>query len=289
MVSTKLKFKFSLLLSLIAAATAQAVYAADKLCSSDDEVDVVEEHVGDTYRLMLKPPQTLEATINIDLTLKNMTAVPGTHFKYYVDGFHHSYNQPVEVARFSAGTDGGAYNYDWNYQWEAGVPGAKPDYKYVYALPFRRGEHYRINQGYFGTYSHQRGTASEYALDFDLPENTPVCAAREGVVILSLGTNTLGGGDKKYENCGNLVMVKHSDGTYASYFHLRPGGNIAKIGQRVRKGDVIGMSGHTGFADQPHLHFIVSVTIDGKTNKSIPTAFQTDRGIVPQLKEGETY
>ncbi|MFN8552463.1 MAG: M23 family metallopeptidase [Candidatus Obscuribacterales bacterium] len=262
-----------------------------KLCTQGDTVHCHQEKVGEIGRVILDPPQILESTVtfDLDLDLDNTTATKPAHFNYFVDGLHYSYKQPIEIVRFSQKNTGTPFHYNWKYHWVLGLPGGRHDATYVYALPYRKGEHYKVSQGYFGNFSHQKGTNYEYAIDFVMPEGTPVCAARDGIVIGSYGDSTVGGNDKKYEFCANVVSVKHSDGSYARYVHLQPHGNLARVGQVVRKGDQIGLSGKTGFADRPHLHFCVTTPIDGYKEKSHPVVFATEKGNLGSLTQGETY
>jgi murein DD-endopeptidase MepM/ murein hydrolase activator NlpD len=53
------------------------------------------------------------------------------------------------------------------------------------------------------------------------------------------------------------------------YAHLQEGGVLVRIGQRVRAGQQIGLSGNTGFTTGPHLHFVVQVN-RGMRLESIP-------------------
>jgi murein DD-endopeptidase MepM/ murein hydrolase activator NlpD len=53
---------------------------------------------------------------------------------------------------------------------------------------------------------------------------------------------------------GNYVAIRIGDGRYAFYEHLAPGVRV-RVGQRVRRGEVIGSLGATGHVTQPHLHF----------------------------------
>lgn len=261
---------------------------APKLCTQDHLIHVHQEKVGETDLLVLEPPQILEGTISVELDLENMTASRPSHFVYRVDGLQHSFRQPVELVRFSQKAPG-SFHYKWKYHWVLGLPGGRHDANYVYALPYRKGESHTVSQSYFGTFSHQRGTPYEYAVDFLMPEGTPVCAAREGIVIGSYGDSTVGGNDRKYEFCGNVVSIKHADGSYARYVHLQPHGNLVRVGQVVRKGDRIGLSGMTGFTDRPHLHFFVTMPVDGYIEKSVPVIFATAQGNLGELKQGETY
>jgi murein DD-endopeptidase MepM/ murein hydrolase activator NlpD len=57
---------------------------------------------------------------------------------------------------------------------------------------------------------------------------------------------------------GNHVMIKLADRQYAVYGHMIPGSIKVKVGDIVKKGDVLGKLGNTGRSDVPHLHFQIS-------------------------------
>jgi len=83
--------------------------------------------------------------------------------------------------------------------------------------------------------------------DLRSPMGNPVKAAADGVVILV--------GDHYY--AGNSVYIDHGNGMVTMYFHLsKP---IVKEGDKVQRGQAIGLSGMSGRATGPHLHFSVSV------------------------------
>ena len=52
-------------------------------------------------------------------------------------------------------------------------------------------------------------------------------------------------------------MMKHTDGTFGTYWHLQKNGISVKIGDHVSRGDVIAQSDNTGNSSTPHLHFDV--------------------------------
>jgi hypothetical protein len=56
---------------------------------------------------------------------------------------------------------------------------------------------------------------------------------------------------------GNRVIEDLGHGRYALYAHLQPGSVRPRVGDRVRRGDVLGLVGNTGNSDAPHLHFHV--------------------------------
>ncbi|MDQ3098395.1 MAG: M23 family metallopeptidase [bacterium] len=77
----------------------------------------------------------------------------------------------------------------------------------------------------------------------------PVVAADGGEVIVSGWTDNTG--------YGNRVMIKHPNGMVTLYGHLQSNSNKVKSGDKVSKGQVIGLRGSTGRSTGPHLHFEV--------------------------------
>jgi murein DD-endopeptidase MepM/ murein hydrolase activator NlpD len=125
-----------------------------------------------------------------------------------------------------------------------------PDTTYQYCLPYPAKQAYRVSQGYFGGFSHQR----RYALDFEMPEGTQVCAIRDGEVVAIKQDSKRGGVKNRFLDLGNYICIHHSDGTIANYHHLQKNGVLVKLGQKVKRGQVIGLSGNTGLSTGPHLH-----------------------------------
>jgi murein DD-endopeptidase MepM/ murein hydrolase activator NlpD len=70
---------------------------------------------------------------------------------------------------------------------------------------------------------------------------------------------------------------------------LKKGGVKVHPGQIVKTGDVIALSGSTGFSSGPHLHFCVFMTKNGRERVSIPTKFRIADGEAVTLAEGKSY
>ena len=151
-----------------------------------------------------------------------------------------------------------------------GLPGdpASIPTDYEYRLPFDYA-HVRVDQGPGGSFSHN-DPQNLYAVDFALAEGTPILAVREGVVMqVESDFEKAGLNREKYGGRANFIRIVHDDGSMAVYAHLKPEGVQVRTGQRVRKGQRIGLSGNTGFSTAPHLHFVLQVN-RGMRLESIP-------------------
>ena len=150
-----------------------------------------------------------------------------------------------------------------------GTPNARPrDVEYGYPLQTAA---LRIQQAWGGGFSHA-DAENRHAVDFAVAVGTPVLAARDGVVMQSEGG--FEDADPDEDDVGldaraNFVRILHDDGTMALYAHLQPDGVLARVGQRVRRGQVIGLSGNTGRSTAPHLHFVVQAN-RGMRLESVP-------------------
>lgn len=159
------------------------------------------------------------------------------------------------------------------------------DTAYEYDLPFAKGNNFMLYQGYNGSFSHQ----NENSLDFIMPERTNVVAARDGLVIAILQTNTESCPNKSCLQYNNYINILHDDGTIASYCHIKYNGARVNIGDSVLQGNIIALSGSTGFTSGPHLHFVCYLP-GLEERKTIETFFKVNDGSeVIKLQEKETY
>jgi hypothetical protein len=86
-------------------------------------------------------------------------------------------------------------------------------------------------------------SGSHRAIDLAAPEGTPVMASNDGKVVLA---------DELYLT-GNSIYIDHGMHLFSQYIHLSE--LNVKTGDEVKKGDIIGLVGTTGFSTGPHLHF----------------------------------
>jgi len=101
----------------------------------------------------------------------------------------------------------------------------------------------------FGTARVFNGTLKSYhgGTDFRAAVGSSVIAANDGVVVIAK--------DRYY--AGGSVVIDHGEGIYTQYYHLSA--LNVKVGQSVKKGDTIALSGASGRVSGPHLHFGVIV------------------------------
>lgn len=80
-------------------------------------------------------------------------------------------------------------------------------------------------------------------LDFTAPIGTPVMATADGVIV----TATAGNG------YGNQIEIDHGYGFVTKFAHLSE--FKVKVGDEVKRGDLIALTGNTGLSSGPHLHY----------------------------------
>ncbi len=108
------------------------------------------------------------------------------------------------------------------------------------------------NRKISGWFGEIRKTGSEeirhLGVDFAANLGASVFAVNSGVV------------SKTYfdEIYGNSVIIDHGHGIFSAYFHLDK--IKAKENAPVKKGDIIGLAGKTGYATNPHLHLSVKIS-----------------------------
>jgi hypothetical protein len=174
------------------------------------------------------------------------------------------------------------WSFDYEYGFVLGDPSARHRPGSPYRLPFAAGQAYLVTQAAPDRATHDTPD-SQYAVDFAMPEGTGVYASRAGIVVEVAYGNFRAGLDREaFGARANLVRILHDDGTFAVYAHLRRDSVRVRVGQQVRRGELIGASGNTGYSTGPHLHFAVTRNA-GLRTVSIPVLFDdgTGRGAAP--------
>lgn len=227
-------------------------------------VEIVAENRGEDILLYAKLQNCLCASLemNIDLTnMRSSTTVPV---------LRDLIAPRTLLTTLSKRDRTKVWAYKYRFRYVVGRTGARPDPSVAYQWPFSTGGNYPVIQGYGGTFSHFKGTPSEYSIDWGMPIGTPVLAARAGRVVGIREDSDENGLTEEYYQKANLVAIEHPDGTLAEYVHLKYRGVAVTLGQSIRAGDVLGYSGNTGYSNRPHLHVRVSMVKSPGYDESFP-------------------
>lgn len=119
----------------------------------------------------------------------------------------------------------------------------------------------KINKNWvdFGTGVLAVADATVSATHDGIPENEPTDKRAVPITLETIG--------------GNYVILDLGDGRYAFYAHLQPGSLRVHVGDKVRRGQVLGLLGNTGNSDAPHLHFHVSDTNNPLGAEGVPYVY----------------
>ena len=224
---------------------------------------------------------------NVELRAKNLQDYPLTYtLRVRTDYFDVAGPKTVtrtlapqesaHVMMLNQSDSGEQGRYRYNLEWTVGDMEAIHDDDHLYGLPYARGKSFRVLQGFGSRFSHTGLEA--YAVDFDMPEGTPVHAARAGVVARVEESHTIGCWRDGCGRYANYIVVLHNDGTTGEYYHLQHNGALVAVGDAVARGQHIGYSGNTGHSTMPHLHFAVYRATDWGNTQSIPVRFQSAEG-----------
>lgn len=121
-------------------------------------------------------------------------------------------------------------------------------------------ETYRLGCYYCATSPHTHRGPYRHAIDFLVPDGTPVVAAAEGVVVEIQQHSDKYGDGPEFRGYLNHLTIQHENGEFSQYCHLAknsPAQYGVFIGQQVMRGQAIATVGKTGWTDRDHLHFIV--------------------------------
>lgn len=97
-----------------------------------------------------------------------------------------------------------------------------------------------------------------------------VFATAEGIVVQTEYSKPDRNTEPPYPDTENHVMIRHDDGTFAWYLHLRKNSVTVEVGENVHRGQILGLVGSSGFSTDAHLHFEVGEYVGGVWNKRDP-------------------
>ncbi|MFY0592435.1 M23 family metallopeptidase [Roseivirga sp.] len=247
------------------------IIGQSSLLAMQSDISFEARSKGDTMKLYISNPKPYAQTVSLKLAYSKMK-LDGELKEFIV--------VPPNTDNFVAAKffmeDIAASKLNWaGSQYFMGDIYAKHDDEYVYSLPYRKGDSYKIITP---------NNAENYFLLIGMSEGTPIRAARDGEVLLVRSDSETGCAVVDCAKFANYIIIRHSDGTMALYSHLRKNGVDVKVGDLVKAGDYIGSSGNTGWSKSPRLRFEVF-----KGNKTIETKFRLSKKSTGYIENGMKY
>ena len=102
-------------------------------------------------------------------------------------------------------------------------------------------------------YAYNNGKSStslHYGIDYGVPTGSEVFACGGGKIVMA----------ENRISTGWSICIEHLPGLYSLYYHMSE--LKVKVGQMVKQGELIGLSGATGLATGPHLHWEVRLNME---------------------------
>lgn len=132
-----------------------------------------------------------------------------------------------------------------------------------------------VNNGgriaYYYGYSSNYGTAFHNGIDIHSNGDDNIYAVDNGTVMATANScyHVNYGAPCEHNNTfGNYIKIKHSNGTYSYYGHLKQNGLKVSVGDTVTKGQAIATMGSSGYSTGKHLHFELRLS-DQKTKVNV--------------------
>ena len=127
-------------------------------------------------------------------------------------------------------------------------------------------------------YTYRGKRVKDFHNGIDLIGGHEIVATADGEVVSTRN-------EGKQYGTGCYVRIKHSNGLYTLYYHLKSGSVTVKKGEKVTKGQVIGIIGKTGKATGVHLHYQID---KGSSASAIdPTEYVLNGKEVVEVKKEE--
>lgn len=125
--------------------------------------------------------------------------------------------------------------------------------KNIYSFPFQK----EIKVKFIVKENEAHKGPFEGAIDFSVDLGTPVLAPFEGEVVETVDINEKYGSSPKFADYLNYITIKHANNEYSQLAHLAKGSALVKVGDNVKEGQKIAVTGKSGWMTAPHLHMLV--------------------------------
>lgn len=255
--------------------------AAQNRCE-DEVICVAAQEHDDGVDLLARNLASFPISVSLSTRARNLEAEPNSSVSRTLKP-----GETASLLRLAVSDSRASWSYRYWFDWSPGLIGAVHDDSYLYRLPYASGKSFRVLQGFGSRFSH--GGKNRYAVDFKMPVGTPVHAARPGIVVDIEQRHNKGCWEDGCGRYANYIVVLHTDGTTGEYYHLMQDGARVAVGEHVRAGQWIGLSGNTGHTTMPHLHFAVYRPEPWGKFESLPFRFGSRDGVIDGPRSGRHY
>ena len=102
------------------------------------------------------------------------------------------------------------------------------------------------------------------AIDFIVDLGTEVAAPLDGHIMEVVDNNDKYGPSRDFKDFLNYITISHANGEFSQLAHLAKNSAVIKAGEYVHEGQIIALTGNSGWMYEPHLHMLVFRLDKGK-------------------------
>jgi Peptidase family M23 len=202
--------------------------------------------------------------------------ISGSAVQPLVIGTHHTelreFGPPVRGANWIA-ADGPSNDEDNHHRRGIITIGGRPAISRRYAIDWlqvEKGTNRRSETSSYSGDARDKRSYYAYGKDVFAVADGLVVTAKDGFPENVPGHNAAFHPAMPGEATGNAITLDLGGGQFASYFHLQPGSLRVKVGDRVRRGQVLARIGDSGDAREPHLHFEITTDARFAAGEGVP-------------------
>src|SRR3954452_1152619 len=167
--------KTGFLLSLVGLSPARANYTLSGK-EPAPAVKVTTKREGTVTHFYVENNERCEITMTFELGVVNLKSSKGLPYTATFPAREKTEAFTVEPENCNE-----KWEYSYTNYYKLGSNCVKHDDSYAYQLPYAPGNRFKVTQAFGGTFSHKGSNL--YAIDWQMPEGTPVFAARAGIVV----------------------------------------------------------------------------------------------------------
>ncbi len=223
---------------------------------SSAKLDIQHHYADDQYQLTIKNLLACPNRIYLSSTEKDLQDIVGHGSPFVLDG---KSDTTIIVSNKGDLKDKIKINFKW------GNPDLPIQTSKIESLPYPKGKNYALLQGNNSNPTHNHDV-SRYAFDFTMKIGDTITSSQNGYVVTLIDEYKGWGRSSKWKAFSNQIMIYDtSSNLFTMYGHLKQHGSLVELGQFVKVGEPIALSGKTGLAPEEHLHFNVFRANDGKS------------------------